>query len=394
MSLAPPDLLRFAYLSLKGNPVRSLLSTLGVFMGVFAVSATLEARNLGQAFLSQQLSQREAPRINIYWDWNSSAESFSFRDSDIEILQQRLVGWRSISGERWGVWNGTVLFEDKEAPANLRPVSINYLDTSGYRLLSGRFFTSSDIENYRAVAVIDTLLAEDLFGGDTAVGRQIYFSSTSYLVIGVVNSFEDEWGDEPRGLVLISLAMDTALTGRDTLSRILIRPTNIDALEAVGEQAVQILSQEHIGQDFFAWSNIFFINEQRKTLRTVSLILLALGGIALTVGGVGIANITIASTVERTSEIGLRRAIGATRQEILVQFVLEAVMISCVGGVVAIATTQSIAFVVAQTFELPYQLNIGTSLMALGSAVVVGVGSSFIPALQASQLDPVNALRT
>lgn len=394
MSLAPPDLLRFAYLSLKGNPVRSLLSTLGVFMGVLSVSATLEARNLGQAFLAQQLSQREAPRVDIYWDWNPSAESFDLRESDIWLLQQRLVGWQSISGGRWGAWDSTVLFEDREAQADLRPVSIDFLETSGYRLLSGRFFTPADIENYRAVAVIDTLLAQDLFDGDGGIGRQIYFDSTSYLVIGVVNSFENEWGGEPKGLILISLAMDTALTGRDTLDKILIRPENIEDLDAIGDQAIQILQQEHIGQGFFAWNNILLINEQRKTLRTVSIILLVLGGIALTVGGVGIANITIASTVERTAEIGLRRAIGATQQEILVQFVLEAVIISCIGGVVAIATTQAIAITVAQTFELPHRINISTSLMAFGSAVVVGVSSSFVPALQASRLDPVNALRS
>ena len=364
-------------------------------MGVFAVSATLEARNIGQAFLAQQLGRREAPRVNLYVAWDPNAiEAFELRSKDVEVLRQKLSGWASISGTRWGGWNETILYEGQEAPANIDPVALEHLETSGRSMVAGRFFTASDFEKYRAVAVIDSWLATELFQGETAIGKSIYADNNSYLVIGVVEAREQLWSQEASGVVMISMAMHTALTGIDTLDRILIRPDNIDDLDAIGEQAAALLSQENPGQSFDFWTNVRDIDEQRKVLRTVSIILLSLGGVALTVGGVGIANITIASTIERTSEIGLRRAIGATQQEILVQFVLEAVAISCTGGVVAIATTQGIALLVTQTFDLPYAINFSTSAMALGSAVIVGVGSSFLPALQASRLDPVNALRS
>ncbi|NET52033.1 MAG: ABC transporter permease [Merismopedia sp. SIO2A8] len=222
MGLAPPDLIRFAYLSLKGNPVRSLLSTIGVFMGVLAVSATLEARNLAQAFLARQLSQREAPQVTIYLDWSSdTSESIPLKPKDLQVLRQNLSGWGAISAQRFGTWNGTVLFEGQEAPGDLQPVSVDYLKTSGHQLLSGRFFTPSDIEKYRAVAVIDDWLATELFKGDTAIGKQIHTDNNSYQVIGVVNSLNEGWWEsEPRGSVMISLAMDTAITGRDTLDNI------------------------------------------------------------------------------------------------------------------------------------------------------------------------------
>lgn len=363
-------------------------------MGVLAVSATLEARNIGQAYLAQQLNKRDAPRVSLY-SWDPTAfEQFDLRDKDIATLRQNLSGWQSISGTRWGGWNETILFEGQEAPASIEPVDLAHLDTSGRRMLSGRFFTASDFEKYRAVAVIDSWLETELFGDGRAIGKSIYADRNSYLVIGVMESKEPRWERDPSGVVMISMAMHTALTGIDTLDRILIRPQDIDDLDAIGEQAAALLEQENPGHGFDYWTNVGDIDEQRKILRTVSIILLALGGVALTVGGVGIANITIASTLERTSEIGLRRAIGATQREILVQFVLEAVVISSIGGVVAIATSQSIALLVTKTFDLPYAVNPNTSLMALGAAVAVGVTSSFVPALQASRLDPVNALRS
>ncbi|MGB3495683.1 MAG: FtsX-like permease family protein, partial [Elainellaceae cyanobacterium] len=147
-------------------------------------------------------------------------------------------------------------------------------------------------------------------------------------------------------------------------------------------------------QKFWVWNNVEDILEQQATLRLASRALTAVGAISLLVGGVGIANIMVASVAERTSEIGLRRAIGATQQEIMVQFILEAVLLSMIGGVGAIATVHALASTVAQQFELPYEFEAEIAAIAISSAVVVGIGSSFFPALQASQLDPVLALRS
>lgn len=394
MSLTPPDLIRFAYLSLKGNPVRSLLSTIGVFMGVFAISATLEARNISQAFLAQQLASREAPRATVFHkSWDPNADPwFELKPEDVTLLRQRLSGWQAIAPSNRRRGGKTVLFEGEDAPTAIKPVSIDYLDISGRELRSGRFFSSSDFEKYRAVAVIDEWLETELFPENIAVGKSIYIDNNSYLIIGVVNSREEWFGARTSGLVMISMAFEIANTGSNAIDEILIRPQNINDLETIKDQAVAILTQEK-GQEFYAWTNVEDMDFFQNILRTVSIVLLVLGGIALTVGGVGIANITIASTIERTSEIGLRRAIGATQRDILVQFVLEAVVISCMGGMIAIATTQGIAFFVTQAFDLPHAVNLSTSAMALGAAVMVGVGSSLLPALQASRLDPVTALR-
>ncbi|WP_375514454.1 ABC transporter permease [uncultured Nostoc sp.] len=122
--------------------------------------------------------------------------------------------------------------------------------------------------------------------------------------------------------------------------------------------------------------------------------LAAVGVISLLVGGVGIANITIATVAERTSEIGLKLAIGATKQDIMLQFILEAAVLSLLGGTVALMTVHGLTLVVVSTFDLPYQFESSTATLSLGSALLVRVGASFLPALCASQLNPVTALRS
>ncbi|MGL5065399.1 MAG: ABC transporter permease, partial [Microcoleus sp.] len=144
----------------------------------------------------------------------------------------------------------------------------------------------------------------------------------------------------------------------------------------------------------YVGNNIEEILAQQQTLEMVSRSLLAVGMISLLVGGVGIANITIASVAERTREIGLRRAIGATQREVMLQFILEAVLLSLFGGISAIVTVHVLTVFVADTFKLPYKFDSGTATLALGSALLVGVGAGFLPARKASQLDPVKALRS
>jgi putative ABC transport system permease protein len=154
------------------------------------------------------------------------------------------------------------------------------------------------------------------------------------------------------------------------------------------------LEQRYPGFSFWAWNNVDDLIQQQQTLELATRGLMVVGAIALLVGGVGIANITIASVTERTSEIGIRRAVGATQREIALQFVLEAVLLSLVSGTIALGVVHVVAANVADMFDLPYQFEGRIAALALGSALVVGVGAGFPPALRASQLDPVQALRS
>lgn len=389
MSLSPFDLLRLTCLSLTGNLLRSSLTTVGVFMGVAAVSATLQVGNISREVIAKQLAEKEAPQISMsVW-----GESLGLKLEDMEFLQQRLKGIQAISASNFFRYNQKVIFQSEEAKSNIFAVSQDHLLTSGRRLISGRFFSPNDFANYRPVVIIDEVLATQLFKGDREpVGQRIFVDRRPYIVVGVMESKQDIF-DELTGQMLVSMSVYKAMTGSQSIHRILVRPNNIKDIKLIENQAKKVLKQRFSKGDIYIRNNIREILEQQETLELTSRGLLAVGVISLLVGGVGIANITIAAVTERTPEIGLRRAIGATQRDIMLQFILEAVILSLVGGIVAIITVHGLTLVVADVFKLPYKFDSNTAVLALGSALAVGVGAGFLPALRASQLDPVKALR-
>jgi putative ABC transport system permease protein len=190
------------------------------------------------------------------------------------------------------------------------------------------------------------------------------------------------------------MSVYNALSGNRDLGSIQVRPYKLEDVEGLSNQVEQLLQQRFPSQKFLLWNNVDDLLQQQKTLEMASRGLTAVGAIALLIGGVGIANITIASVTERTSEIGLRRALGATQQQIMLQFILEAALLSLIGGTAGLGVVHGLTVVVADAFSLPYQYDGTIAVLALGSALLVGVGAGLPPALRASQIDPVKALRS
>ncbi|MEG4800873.1 ABC transporter permease [Microcoleus sp. ARI1-B5] len=389
MSLSPLDLLRLTCISLSGNLLRSALTTVGVFMGVAAVSATLQVGNISRAVIAEQLAKREAPQLGI-----SISDDLGLKLEDMEFLRHRLKGIRAISADNmFGYYQEKVIFQAEEGEASMAAVSQDHLLTSGRRLMEGRFFSPNDFANYRPVVVIDEMLATQLFKGSTKrLGQRIYANRRPYIVVGVMES-KEEFSGKIQGQIWVSMSLYKAITGSQTIEEISVRPYNLRDIKGMEKQAKKLLKQRFPKAKVYTWNNVKKILEQQETLELASRGLLAVGVISLLVGGVGIANITIAAVMERTPEIGLRRAIGATQRDIMLQFILEAVILSLAGGIAAIVTVHGLTVVVADVFKLPYKFDSNTAALALGSALAVGVGAGFFPALRASQLDPVKALR-
>ncbi|MEB3279961.1 MAG: ABC transporter permease [Lyngbya sp.] len=391
MPLSPLNLIGLSCQSLIGNPLRSSLTIIGVFMGVAAVSATLQVRNISQAVIAQQLAERNAPQVGLVPQWNPiTRQRISFTLEDIEFLKRRLKQAKAISGINW-MRPSTVVFQDQEATPRRIAVAPNYIETSGQKLIAGRAFNSTDYQSFRPVVIIDKYLAEQLFKQQNPLGQNLYIDLKPYIVIGILPT--DAENEEPEGEVWMTTAFHSTISGNYTINSILIRPQKLEDLQSLEEQGKQLLEQRYKGSQFWSWNSVEDILEQKKTLESVSTALLVVGAISLLVGGVGIANVTIASVIERTPEIGLRRAIGATQHDVMLQFILEAAILSLVGGSLAIASVHGLTVIVAQRFEFPYRFESRSAAIALSSAVLVGIGAGFFPALRASQLDPVKALK-
>lgn len=388
------DLLSVTFNSLRSNPLRSFLSSLGVFMGVFAVSGTLQVSDIGKIYLKTQLESMESPHIYIYPPYNYVVyKQEKYKHEDLAWLKTKLSGWKYISAVG-SSGNDEIFFGNQKINVDSQAVTPDHLRITGRKLIAGRFFTANDLQQNRSIVVIDKFLAQKLFRGSNPLGKMIYFQNKSYYVQGVVESKKRNSWSEDEGFIFIPLSIYQSLKSSPFFDRIIISPENNSDIEQLQQQAISLLNKRFPNVDIYGFSNVEDVKSLEQALNGVTIILLFIGCIALFVGGVGIANITIASVVERTSEIGLRRAIGATQKDILLQFLLEATLISMTGGIIAIATVQGITIVTVTILSLPYQFTYQVPLMSLSSAIIVGVFSSFLPAMRASKLDPVDALRS
>ncbi|MFO7030288.1 macrolide ABC transporter ATP-binding protein [Limnospira fusiformis CCALA 023] len=394
MSLSTFNLFGLSCQSLMGNPLRSTLSAVGVFMGVAAVTATLQVRNISESVIAKQIAAREAPVIRLSPAWRRGVEFQGLNLSDLEFLQSRLTGVTAIAGQRSAWWINSVLFQDRSInPESKLAVSLEYQITSGRRMVKGRFFNETDFLQYRPVIIVDEILAIELFGNLDPINQSVYIQNRPYTIVGVAETREISSRSGQQGLLLIPLPLDAAATGARHLHNITVGVKNLEEIDQIEQQAIALLKQRVPTQEYRGWQNINDILEQQKTLESVSQALLVVGAISLIVGGVGIANVTIASVIERTPEIGLRRAIGATQLDVMLQFIVEAAILSLMGGTIAIATVHGATIVVTEQFNLPYEFDHETAIIALSSSVLVGVGAAFFPALRASKLDPVKALK-
>ncbi|ENZ5482686.1 macrolide-specific ABC-type efflux carrier [Serratia marcescens BIDMC 44] len=384
-----------AWRALLGHRVRALLSMLGIIIGIAAVVSAIAIGEGTRRNILKEISQLGTSTLEIRpgLGWEKPrpdlARSLSERDAALLAALPYVDSVSPVIGTQL-----LAVREGKQVPLAVMGVGEGYFRTQGIRLLSGGLFTAQDLSERAPVAVIDPLLKKALFASrQDPLGAVVLIAGVPYRVIGVAQRRGAQYaGSQP-----LAWLPYTSLTGRIAgdmpLESIVMRVNEKLTLEEAGRDATRRLIVEHGRRDFFTLTDDQLTQSIQRASGSMQLLITAIAAISLLVGGVGVMNIMLVSVTERTHEIGIRLAVGAAEKDIMRQFLIEAVVICSLGGVLGIACAALVKGVlsglapqVTMIFTWP------PLLLACGFSALIGVGFGFFPARTAARLQPVEAL--
>lgn len=392
--------------TLLSNKLRSALTMLGIVIGNASVIAMIGIGEGGQRYVTQQL-QSLGPNVLFIIPGNRETQRIT-RDlpktlvlEDAEAIATQVPSVAAVTAELNS--RQVVTYRNKNTNVNIVGTTPSFLIVRDFEVDKGRFFTEVDGKRSNQVVVLGAKLTERLFGNSNPVGQQLRIKDASFQVIGVLAAKGSNLGVDYDDAALMPI-MTTAnrIVGRTSpygleLSYITVSAKNADSVDAAQFQMTNLLRLRHK----LTSEDDFTINSQKDALQTVgqitgalTIMLAAIAGISLFVGGIGIMNIMLVSVTERTQEIGLRKAIGATEQDILLQFIIEAVIVSAIGGLVGTAVGVSGIYLVAALTPLEAGISPIAIAMAVGVSGGIGLFFGVVPARRAAKLDPIVALRS
>jgi len=397
------DSFQSAIRAITANKLRSALTMLGVIIGVGSVIAMIGIGEGTKKKSLDNISKMGSNMLTVMPNWNRGGQSMgsaappSLQQEDVEDLRAQVPLIENITGVVSG--NRPILFGNKSTQSSvtggLPEIAIIRNAATMYQ---GKWFTYEDNELQRQKAVLGYQVYDDLFQGENAVGATIRIGSQNYEVVGVVEFKGGSGWRNPDDQVYIPL--ETAkrkLLGKTKLDQINIQARNTELMPITQIQVEEVLNRKRrnaAGESLFRVFNQGEMIEQMKEQTALLGALLAgIASVSLLVGGIGIMNIMLVSVTERTREIGLRKAIGAKREGILTQFLLESVVMCLLGGVLGIVFGSLGVIGVAKLFKVPPIINTQSILIAFVFSAAVGVFFGLYPAMRASRLEPIQALR-
>ncbi len=395
--------LRMAISSLRSNKLRSLLTTLGIVIGITTVIAIIAViTGLNKAF-SRELSSIGSNVLYIQkWHWASNDWSLTKKWKDIGDRELRAVqAGMTKSDKASPVLNTvrTVKYKSRKAEDTfISGAGEGYGEIRGVFPASGRYLTQIDHRGARNVAVIGWELAERLFRQEAPVGKSIQVGGRKFQVVGVLEKRGDFFDMNLDRIVIMPIEAFTKNFGRQRSLTIVVRPKNPEQPQGAIDELRSIMRRtRHIpfGEpDNFAINQVDTLRElYDKLTGGLYAAMFGVATISLIVGGIGIMNIMLVSVTERTKEIGIRKAVGARRSNILVQFLIEAILLSILGGIIGVATGFAISWIVDAVSPVPARVEWWSVALGLGFSATVGIVFGAYPARRAATRDPIVSLR-
>jgi putative ABC transport system permease protein len=404
--LALRETVGMALSTLRANRLRSLLTMLGIVIGNASVITLVGVGRGAQNLAEGQLSNLGANVLFVVPGNNDTRrQGIDFPKTlvleDAQAIAEQVPTVRRVAPQI--TLSEVVQAGGQSSSASVNGVTPEFLSVRQFDVREGRFFSRSDLESVSSVTVIGPDLASKMFPGLEAVGRTLRIRNQAFEVIGVLEPKGAVFGQNQDENAFVPLTtMVSKLSGRDptygvSLNFISVEARDADSTGAAAFQITNLLRQRHriLREDDFA------VRSQKDALTIVStitggltLMLAAIGGVSLLVGGIGIMNIMLVSVSERTAEIGLRKALGARSDDVLLQFLVESLVLASLGGAIGTAVGVGTVAVVGMVTPLPAAIGAGTVLVTVLLSGSIGLFFGVVPARRAAQLDPIVALRS
>ena len=396
--------LLIAIKEIRRNILRSILTILGIVIGVASVIAmvmigdgttanvTANIEKLGSNMLNVRVGQekRGAPR-----DDNSAKP---FKIEDITAIKNEVSNLKGVTAENSGMAN--VVFGNKSNSSLIVGTTSDYFIIKDWEVEQGRIFEEGELSSGKSVCILGTTVVKNLFGDENPIGATIRIKNFPCSVIGVLASKgASSFGRDQDEVVITPLKMyQRKIQGNLDVSSIIVSVMEEKYIEDAKEQIISLMQDRRavkVGEadNFHIRDMKDILNTMTSTTKMLTYLLGSIAAISLLVGGIGIMNIMLVSVTERTREIGIRLAIGAMQSEVLLQFLIEAIVLSTWGGIIGIFLGLGVGYMVVGIFDLPYIINTQIILISFIFSTLIGVVFGYFPARKAARLNPIDALR-
>jgi putative ABC transport system permease protein len=400
--------LKTALRAMRRNKLRSGLTALGIIIGVGTIIAMLGIGNGAREQVEAQVASLGENVIMVYPGSSSSSSSrvrlgygssVALTIDDAEAIEDEIPGAVAVSPEVYA--SAQVTAGNQNWKTKIYGESPEYFDIRQWPLADGEPFGDADVRGANKIAIIGQTTAQQLFGEESPIGEVVRVQNVPFTVVGLLSGkgFSVKGHDQDNVIVIPYTTALQRLMGKNTpLYGIIVQAADASVLDEVQDQITALLRQRHRissdkEDDFVVRSQQEIAEAATETARTMTILLGAIASVSLVVGGIGIMNIMLVSVVERTREIGIRRAVGARARDILRQFLVEAFTLSSLGGTIGIVLGVSVSKLLSLVAHWPTVVSSGSVLVAFLFSAAVGIFFGFYPARKASRLDPIEALR-
>ena len=387
------------------NMTRAFLTVLGIFIGTAAIITMVTLGQGATLAVKAQISSLGNNLLTLrpgagFGSRGASAGVPHFTEKDAVVIGEQIAGIAAVAPVR-NASLSTIHLQNARV-SSVTGTTPAYFEINKWKLAEGRLFTTADLRSGAAVCVIGNTVRKELFGAENPIGAKLRIGKASCEVIGLlVAKGQAGMGDQDDTIILPLSALQRRMVGKTSsqdISQISISAKDgVDSNALITEITAVMRQRRNLQRNEDNNFNIFDTRQIAETLgsttQLMTLLLAAVAGVSLLVGGIGIMNIMLVSVTERTREIGIRLAIGATAREVLLQFLIEAVTLSCVGGVVGILLAFGLCAGLARLIQVPFNFNVQINVIAFVFAAVVGVLFGYAPARRAARLNPIDALR-